>query len=321
MEGDTQPPDPPAAEPVEPVAPGPFGFPPVPPPPPAAFAFPSDPFGQPPPRGPRRTLLLAAIALVAVIAVVAAVALAGGNGGSSAARSPAPSPTGVTAVPTLTATATSPIEVDLSWPAASSNVEEYTLFRDGTELATQPNSITTYTDTSVSPSHRYTYAVEAIDQAGHQSSQTAAMVSTPAPPAAALGRLQGQFVIHGKFTSESFTNKQVGQVETFTWIFTPVCSAGPCPARLNTFAEHQSVIVLKRSRNSYAGKGTAMLVSCGSTRLATTLTVSLHATRARYIDRQWRATALAGTFTESAGATFSCAAGGSTQALTGSLTG
>jgi chitodextrinase len=94
-------------------------------------------------------------------------------------------PTGVSA------SATAPNSVNLTWNAASDNVNVtgYNLFRNNGLLATV-GAVTTYTDTPVSPGFTYNYQVQARDAAGNVSALSAVgTVTTPAdttPPTVTL---------------------------------------------------------------------------------------------------------------------------------------
>jgi chitodextrinase len=91
----------------------------------------------------------------------------------------------------LTATATAPNAVHLTWNAATDNINVtgYDLFRNGSPLATL-GAVTNYDDTPVSPSFTYQYQVRARDAAGNVSALSAvATVTTPAdatPPSVTL---------------------------------------------------------------------------------------------------------------------------------------
>ena len=79
----------------------------------------------------------------------------------------------------LTATATSSTEIDLSWTASTDNVgvAGYQVFRNSTQIATSTQ--TTYADQGLSASTPYTYVVKAFDGAGNVSaSSTPAMATT-----------------------------------------------------------------------------------------------------------------------------------------------
>lgn len=99
--------------------------------------------------------------------------------GTAVADTTAPSvPTG------LTATASSPTQVNLSWTAATDNVgvASYLVFRDGVQI--NSTFSTTYTDSTAVATTTYSYTVKAVDAAGNTSAaSTAASVTTPTPTA------------------------------------------------------------------------------------------------------------------------------------------
>lgn len=106
-------------------------------------------------------------------------------------RPAGPTPTPPTIPTNLQATAISSSQIDLSWNASTDNVgvTGYSIYRDGTQIATTVG--TTYQDTGLSPSTTYTYTVSAYDAAGNVSAPsttvaaaTSASVDTtpPAPP-------------------------------------------------------------------------------------------------------------------------------------------
>jgi len=83
-------------------------------------------------------------------------------------------------IPTnLSATATAPSTVDLSWTASSdtNGVNSYQIVRDGATIGSGPGSATAYVDTTASPGTTHTYTVKAVDGAGN--------VSAPSAPASA----------------------------------------------------------------------------------------------------------------------------------------
>jgi hypothetical protein len=82
----------------------------------------------------------------------------------------------------LTATATSPTTVSLSWSASTDNtgVTGYDIVRNGTTIGTVSGTTTNYLDASASPATSYTYTVDARDGAGNVSpASTPATVTTP----------------------------------------------------------------------------------------------------------------------------------------------
>ena len=94
-------------------------------------------------------------------------------------------------IPTgLRAVAISTSQVNLSWNASTDNVgvTGYTVYRNGTTLATVNGSTLTYADTAVAGNTTYTYAVDAFDAAGNRSAQSiAAVITTPGGLAAPTG--------------------------------------------------------------------------------------------------------------------------------------
>jgi hypothetical protein len=84
----------------------------------------------------------------------------------------------------LTATATGPTSVQLSWTASTDNVgvAGYDIYRGSatTPLVTVGGNITGYVDNTVAASTSYTYTVKAKDAAGNSTSSAAATVTTPA---------------------------------------------------------------------------------------------------------------------------------------------
>jgi Calcineurin-like phosphoesterase len=82
----------------------------------------------------------------------------------------------------LTATATSPTTVSLSWSASTdaNGVTGYDIVRDGTTIGSVSGTTTSYLDASASPATTYTYTVDARDSAGNVSQASGpATVTTP----------------------------------------------------------------------------------------------------------------------------------------------
>lgn len=216
---------------------------------------PGDPAVAPstiPPQSPtpprrRSPVSILVIALVVVAAIAIGAIVAAERGSPAATPTPAPASTqGPPRIATLTATAVSPIEVDLQWSVASGDVAQFVLLRNDKQVAAESNGITAYKDTTLLPAHAYTYSIQATDQGGRQSVPVTATASTPPAPPLADARFQGQFVIKAKFVSENFTNFHVGQVETEAWRFTPQCPEGPCKVKVDLFAPQQKLAVAGR---------------------------------------------------------------------------
>ena len=107
---------------------------------------------------------------------------------------PAPDTQAPTLPTGLTAPAAGATSVSLAWNASTDNVgvTGYTVYRNGSQLATVSGSTLTYTDTTVAAATSYSYTVDAFDAAGNHSAQSApATVTTPAgdttPPTTPTG--------------------------------------------------------------------------------------------------------------------------------------
>ncbi|MBI3947424.1 MAG: fibronectin type III domain-containing protein [Armatimonadetes bacterium] len=100
----------------------------------------------------------------------------GKSGGGTADTTPPSTPTGLTATPSGTST------VALKWNAATDNVgvAGYRLYRDGARIASLTG--TSYTNSGLAASTTYAYRVSAVDAAGNESSQSAAVSATTAAP-------------------------------------------------------------------------------------------------------------------------------------------
>ena len=85
----------------------------------------------------------------------------------------------------FSAAAASATQVNLAWSASTDNVgvAGYTIYRNGSSIATTSASSLSYSDTSAMPSTTYQYSVDAFDSAGNHSAATASIsVTTPAMP-------------------------------------------------------------------------------------------------------------------------------------------
>ena len=104
---------------------------------------------------------------------------------------PAPDTEAPTVPGGVTATAISASRVDVAWSGSTDNVAVagYTIYRDGTAIATVAPAARSYQDTSVAPETTYSYTVDAFDAATspNRSAQSAPATATtpaatPAPP-------------------------------------------------------------------------------------------------------------------------------------------
>jgi len=134
---------------------------------------------------------------------------------SAVAMATTPDITAPSVPASLTAKATPTPEVDLSWSASTDNVgvTGYTIYRDGSMLATVSGSTLTYADTAVVQTTSYSYRVDAFDAAGNHSAQSApASVNTPdiSPPSVPAGLSAALNASHGVTLTWSASSDNVG---------------------------------------------------------------------------------------------------------------
>lgn len=129
-----------------------------------------------------------------VVGLLCLALAACGGGAGTGDPPPAADVTPPSQVTGLSASAVGPREVSLAWQAATdagTGVQGYEVRRDGAVIASAVTA-TTYRDTAVAPSTRYSYTVVAFDGAtprNNGAASLAAEVSTPAnpPPVANVG--------------------------------------------------------------------------------------------------------------------------------------
>ncbi len=99
----------------------------------------------------------------------------------------------------LQAVASSETQVDLSWIAATDNVAVtgYTIYRDGTELATTSGITTTYSDTTVAAGLTYSYTIDAFDAANNHSLPSSPPTAVTTPSAGGNGTVTLEPVADG----------------------------------------------------------------------------------------------------------------------------
>ncbi len=136
--------------------------------------------------------------------------------GSGTSTPPAP-PSG------LTATSTAPTSADLRWMDNSTNEDGFKVYRN-TTLSTQgavlvrtlPANTTSYTDTPLTPSTTYYYAVRAFSTAGNSALSNVAQVTTlsaiPTPPSnlSAVGNPNGNAVPYVDMGWQDNSNNESG---------------------------------------------------------------------------------------------------------------
>ena len=105
------------------------------------------------------------------------------SGFSNTASATTPDTQNPTPPTQLNASSVSSTQVDLTWTAGTDNVgvTNYEIYRDATLLTTL-GAVTSYTDSSVSPSTTYAYQLKAVDAAGnHSGFSNSSSATTPTP--------------------------------------------------------------------------------------------------------------------------------------------
>jgi hypothetical protein len=282
----------------------------------SAAQLPSPPPATPDPAGKRRGMMVAAVVIVLLVCGVA-VALAV-SGGSKTPVTPKPAEPEIAS---FTASAGSPIEVELTWAATGNGISAFTISRDGTTLVTLPAKTHTYQDATARPRKHYLYAIELTTSTNKHSTTVTSEITMPPPPPLREARLSGRFDVNTVFLSESYSNKHVGQKGYGVWAIKPKCPEGPCRVGIRTFAPGQTPTVLGRIGTTYKGNGTDLFSACGSNtnRIRTNVAIDVNVTAARYIGGEWRATRFSGTLARSAPAAFGCLPASSRLSVKGRL--
>ena len=262
----------------------------------------------------RRGAMVAAIVVVVLLIAGIATALAvGGGKGNGGAQSPAK-------ITSFSASAASPIDVNLSWATSGSGFTAFTITRDGRTLAKLSGSTTTYADMTALPDQHYAYEIDGTAKNG-RSVTAISQITMPGPPPLADARLSGRFDVNTVFLQETYQNKHIGEKEYTVWAINPRCPTGACRVSVRTFAPGQTPTILAKAGARYVGTGTDLFSACGSNqnRIRTNVAITIRVTAARFIDRVWRATRFTGFMSRRAPAAFSCQAASSRLSVSGHL--
>jgi hypothetical protein len=214
-------------------------------------------------------------------------------------------------------------QVDLTWSAVQSDfgVTGYTVYRDGQTLKLVNPSVVHYTDFEVAPEHTYVYEIEAVSGVG-RSERASETVTTPKAPSISKARVAGSYNVNGKYTSENFTNYNVGDKLTGVWLFTARCSPAKGACNVKTAADGNRPGLLKRSGASYNGTVTIPdLGRCGSIKLDEYYDISMKVTKAAFAEGIWTATKLSGGVVVDGQFSSQCVTGHATISFTAALAG
>jgi chitodextrinase len=191
-------------------------------------------------------------------------------------------------VPTgLNATSVTSSSVDLSWNAATDStgtLAGYTVYRNGTEIATTPAGTTTYDDTTVSPSTTYSYTVDAYDTSGNHSAQStpALSVTTPAPTgAASIKWVQGASVSTGSLVTSTTLQltQPVGAGDLLVGWFGQYSASG----QVKVSDTVNGVWTRGSASTTFGSKGDLAFYYAADTKAASSLTITISAASATYL--------------------------------------
>lgn len=143
----------------------------------------------------------------------------GATSTTSTTTAPAVDTTAPSVPSTLSATAASSSEIDLSWNASTDNVgvTGYKIYRNGNFVASATG--TSYADTVLAANTAYTYAVAAYDAAGNLSAQSARAQATTRPSSTTTSITSGS-----SFFSSGSSNQQLSSLAANTVVELPPLS-------------------------------------------------------------------------------------------------
>lgn len=288
----------------------------VPPPPSAWVGGP-----EPPSRGGLKRWLIIGGGVVVAIAAAIGIAMAVSRGDNepqpTAVASPLPSPTIL--APVEVSPDASAFAVTLSWtqPDGGTEVDRYSLYRNGDFLGSVNSPSTLFTDDEVVPGKKYTYEVEALG-GGLVSDRASVEVRTRVPPLKEA-RVQGTFNVVLKTESQYGFQASLGKF-TLGWKFNPKCDEGACNVTVKILNFSQLKGTLKRKGTFYDGSDTGKFnARCGGTVTSSTLSFDLTVKKAKAISDEWRASKLVGTLKQADAAQLGCVAAGATYSVTATL--
>jgi hypothetical protein len=289
------------------VAPEESGLPALPPPPP------------PPPerkRGKAVPIAIGAAILAVIVAVVAIVV----GGSERTKNATAPSTAASVAPPySFTAIATS-FSVTLNWAAPpGAAVTSYTVLRNGTFVTTVNAPATTFTDVGVTPGQSYTYEIKA--QVGSRVSTTVSTITETPTPELADARLDGQYTVKTKYLSQT-GYISTPKPRTLEWVFTPLCSSGPCDVSWIDLFYSGIRTTLRRAGTTYTGADHGYFGgTCASKKTIQGLRVTIRVVAAKAFGGEWVPSRFIGAIIENDAPQFGCVGPTGTISVTGTLNG
>jgi hypothetical protein len=277
--------------------------------------------GPEPPDGRRRRLIIGGVVALVVAGAVGVAAAIAARGGQPTAAAPSPA---LSASPTIFAPVALAEEVEafavtVSWsqPDGGTEIDRYSVYRNGNFVGTVIAPASTYLDEDVGPGKKYTYEIEALG-GGLVSDRASVEVKTKVPPLKDA-RLKGTFNVMLTTKSQYGFQASLGKF-TMGLRFSPKCDTGACNVTVKVLNFKQLQGTLKRKGTSYSGKDSGKFnASCAGTTTTSTLTFQLTVKKAKAVSGEWRATRLAGTIKQVDPAGLGCVGAGATYSITARL--
>ena len=277
---------------------------------------------SPPRRRSRWPIVLAIVgsAIVVIAAVLAAVfATTNPSPDSSSPSAAAPSPTvAPPGAPSSLHAAAGAFQVVIRWHKASSGAAptRYDIRRNGSFVGQAKASATSFTDKDPVPGTHYTYTVTAVGADEQHSAASVSVTTKAAPPGTAA--LVGTFNVHLHNTSNSGFSSFGKTDFNNGWRFQPQCKEPPCATQLRNINAKKMIVPLKQNGGTYSGStSVAGLVTCQGHDVTTSVSVTIHVTRADAVHDAWQVTKFTGTMSQSAGAQLGCTSSSASFTVTG----
>jgi hypothetical protein len=262
-------------------------------------------------------VLVAVGAVILVLAAVFAATNASSDSPSPSAAAPSPTTLPPGSPSSLRATGGA-FQVKLTWhePTDGTPPERFDIRRNGDFLGQAKGTATSFTDTDAVPGTRYKYSVTAVGPDGQGSATATTLTTKKAPPGTAA--LVGTFNVHLHNTSNSGFSSFGKTDFNNGWRFQPQCKEPPCATQLRNINAKKMIVPLKQNGGSYSGStSVAGLVTCQGHDVTTSLSVTIHVTRADALHDAWQVTKFTGTMSQSAGAQLGCTSSSASFTVTG----
>jgi hypothetical protein len=240
------------------------------------------------------------------LVVAVPLALAGCDGGGSKGAGGESTAVPKTVLPPVAFSATADgFTVRLSWNVdpASAKIEGFEITRNGHPLTRPPASSRSYLDTDVRVGKPYPY--EILSQGVTAASEPVSDGVKIGTPSLAEARVEGDFGVNGKVTSQSGYSKY--EPLTVGWHIRSECGHGACDVVWRDVSEKEMHGVLEQKGKEYKGSYTGYFwVSCAGTHSTSNVEIALKVAQAKVLHGEWRATKLEGTIDSSESPQFGC---------------